>query len=336
MNLFNNQSWDDLTHPVRWDKGLRQAMGELEARLPGMLGAGIWLHRNVSRYDLEQIDEPGAHPPMGKEWPLMYLVCRYRKALLGFQLVKRERCNSGGMPWKTTDSVAKGILCFRYVIDAEEPDVDLDRIMKDICVEARKIKKPLWRCSGNPVHFGKEGRCLTERGLVKEEAGVWLPTERGEDCGLMTLFTVKQDGKTTRELRWSPSTWKALTGNEETGPIPFQMRVDRLERGLASCDAYAAEAVRHLAEMPLKEYFRSCPEVSLHDMYTLRMELGLWNTCLFRSAATALYRRLLQAESKAEKDKLMPLLKLLALPIAKLDETERRLVVKKFRKGPFF
>ena len=33
MNLFDNQSWNELSRPVRWGKSIRPAMEVLEARL---------------------------------------------------------------------------------------------------------------------------------------------------------------------------------------------------------------------------------------------------------------------------------------------------------------
>ena len=40
-------------------------------------------------------------------------------------------------------------------------------------------------------------------------------------------------------------------------------------------DAFAAEAVRSLAEMPLEDYFRDCPEVSADDLAKLQRTLSL-------------------------------------------------------------
>lgn len=342
MNLFGNQSWNELARPTRWDERLRPAMGALESRLPGMLGAGFWLHRNVSSSDLERIKNPGSFPPTGNAWPVMYLVCWYRKVLIGFQLVNDDHndyCDPDGTSWrywKNTSSLAEGIPFFSYFIGADALDETLEQAMKDICLEARKSRKqrkPLWLCTGEPIHFDKGGESLAKQGLVKKEAGNWTSTERGEDCGLMTLFMVGRAGAVTRELRWSPATRKAQLCRGDPGSISFQARVEQLQRGFASCDAYAAEAVRRLAEMPLEEYFQSCPEVNLHDMRNLQKMLNLQNKCQFRTAAAALYRRMLKAKNKMDQAGLMSMLKLFALPIAKWDESERSSVLENFRKG---
>ena len=63
MNLFDNQSWNELSRPVRWGKSIRPAKEVLEARRPALLGVGGWLYRNVSWSDLQRIGEPGEYPP---------------------------------------------------------------------------------------------------------------------------------------------------------------------------------------------------------------------------------------------------------------------------------
>lgn len=330
MMIFPNQSWDEIARPARWDEAIRPAMAELESRLPSMLDVDIWLHRNVSRSDLVWIKTPQKQPAGGKSWPLMYLVGYYRKVLFGFQLVVRD-----GEDWKTADSVAEGLPCFRYSIGTKAASADLERIMKDICKEiqnVRKKQKLLWQCNSRPVHMNWERQRLLERGLIQKEAGSWFPTERGEDFGLITRLTTGKDGITKRELRWSSYTEKALTNGKETGPIPLEVRFDRLEQGLSCRDADAAKMVRQLAEMPLEDYIL-CPDVSKNDLLKLQNALGLQSGCVFRTAAAALYSRLLQAESAEEKERLMPLVGLLALPITNMKQEDKTSVMRKFRKG---
>lgn len=332
MQLYQNQSWNEIAQPVRWKEAIRPAMAELEARLPGMLGADIWLHRNVSRSDLDRITGPQEYPAGGKCWPLMYLVCYYRKALFGVQLEVRD-----GVNWKMETRIADGLSCFRYAIDAKRPSEDLERVLKDISEEAYKAKrkqKPLWQCSSRLIHmkWENERRRLLERGLVRLEEGVWHPTERGEDVGLITCLTVGKGGVTKRELRWSLSTEKMVMGIKESGPISLQARFDQLEQGLSCRDSNAAKMVQQLAEMPLADYILG-PDVNESDLIKLQNALGLQSGCVFRTAAAALYRRLHEARSAEEKESLMPLVGLLALPIANMKQENKASVMRKFRRG---
>ena len=318
--------WQELTRPGRWPKSLRPAMAGLEARLPGMMGVNIWLHRNVSVSDLELIGNPSVSPTADELWPLMYLVCRFRKALLGVQLVNRKEQDT----WKVETLIMEGVPCFSYAIDTENPAADLESILDDLNEEARKLQKrqkPLWQCRSNLVRMDKEGRILMERGLVEERAGSPIPTQRGEDCGLMTLFVKGR----APEVRCSPSTWRALIGGR-TNPASLQARVERLRQGMASTDAYAAEAVLQLAEMPLEDYFRPFPEVSPQDLNHLRKALGLPDACRFRTAAAELCHRLSWEGDPGKRSRLHTLLALLAMPIAGSSDQENKIVLKNFRK----
>ena len=112
----------------------------------------------------------------------MYLVCRFRKVLLGVRLV--ERCRQDCWKAKTFD--LEGTPCFCYAIDGKDPTANLGAILDDICEEAGKIqkrKKLLWRCRSGLVYMNKDGESLAECGLVREEAGGWAATERGEASG---------------------------------------------------------------------------------------------------------------------------------------------------------
>lgn len=334
MKLFYRQSWDELSRPERWGEAVRPAMEELEARLPAMLDASAWLYRNVSWSDLARIGEPGTHPPAGSVWPLMYMVGRYKKALLGVCLIAGKGCAPGSKSWKNVFFAAKGLPCILYAVDPEVP-ASMEAVLKDICREnfkARRKTERTWECIAGPAHIRQEAARLAGRGLVKEENGVWLPTERGEDAGLITLFTAGTAGKTERSIRWTPSTQKALSGGR-AGPVPLQARIKRLELGLACQDAWAAETVQRLAEMPLADYFRGCPEVKGPDLARLQTALGLENGCLFRTAAAALFRCMQQAGDGGKREQLRLLAGMLALPVARMDEEERSFVVETFRKG---
>lgn len=327
MNVYEALPLDEMTTPGRWAECLRPAMRELESRLPGMLDAGAWIHRNVSVSDLERLEGPADPPKANDAWPLMYLVCRFRKVLLGVRLV--ERCRQDCWKAKTFD--LEGTPCFCYAIDGKDPTANLGAILDDICEEAGKIqkrKKLLWRCRSGLVYMNKDGESLAECGLVREEAGGWAATERGEAFGLMTLFTAWQPP----QVRWSPSTqkaWKRMRGGESE-TVPLQTRLDRLEQGLASSDAYAASSVMQLAELPLEAYFRCCPEVEPQDLCYLREALRLPDACRFRTAAAALCRRLREAEGTEEWPRLLALLALFVMPITEMSEGQKTAVLCRF------
>ena len=320
MRQFNDRFWDELSRPARWGKPIRPAMEELETRLPALLGAGAWLYRNVSWSDLARIGESGTHPPAGCAWPLMYMVGYYSKARLGICLKARKGYVLGSKGWKTVFSAAEGLPCVLYAVDPEAP-ASMELVLKDICREAlevRRRQKLKWQCTAGPARLSKEALCLAGSSLVKEVNGVWLPTEHGEDAGLITLFTAGKDGKTERSMRWSPSTQKALSSAKD-GPVPLQARIKQLEQGLAGQDACAAKAVQRLAEMPLADYFRGCLGVDTPDLAKLQTTLGLGKGCLFRTAAAALFRRMQQVGDREKMEQLRPLVKMLAMPVARVD-----------------
>lgn len=342
--MFEADTWDELSRPARWADALRPAMEELENTLPGKMGAGIWLHRNVSWSDLERVGSPGVHPSAGYGWPLPYLVCSYRKALFGVLLDtvqmqglegKTMECFPGAVPYAGTRET--GLPCFCYVLDPENPNA-AKQAVQDICKQAAKAvrgKTPSWKCGSSPVHPEREaeGKALLRRGLAEERNGELIPTRRGEDFGLMTLFLPGPGGTVKRSIRWSPSTKRALTGGKEPDFIPLQARAARIGQGLACRDSYAAREVLRLAEMPLEEYFRQCPDVRASDLRLLREILGLQSGCRFRTAAAALYRRMGQAEKKPETELFNNIAGFLAFPAAQFDESEKESILTNFRKG---
>ena len=334
MELFDNQSWDELSHPVRWGEAIRPAMEELETCLPALLGADIWLYRNVSWSDLARIGESGAHPHAGNVWPLMYMIgCRHN-VLFGVHLKACRNEITGKKGWKTVVRAENGLHCISYAVDTKNP-VSMELLLQDICQEVRKARNyqsPKWQCVAGPARLSEEAAYLSN--LVKVEKGVWIPTDYGEDAGLITLFTVGKDGKTERSICWSPSTQRALC-DTKAEPAPLQARIKQLERGLAYHKAYAAEAVQRLAEISLEDYFRDCPEVDASDLAKLQTALGLQKGCQFRTAAASLFRFMRQAKNRTAVKQLRPLVGMLALPIARMDDKERFIVMEKFRKGQF-
>jgi len=330
MDLFEGQRWDELSQPVQWNKRLGPVMEALEARLPSMLGSGIRLHRNVSWSDLEPVEGPKEYPVGGVDWPLMYLVCRYQKVLFGFSLEERDELSLG---WKTIGNAVKGIPYFSYAIAPDDPS-DLEALLRDIVGEMAYIWKPIWQCATLQVHPEGEDCSLISRRLVSEAENGWLPTELGEDCGLIALFT-NDGGRVRQETHWSDATRKDLLGSRESKLIPLQIRENRLEKGLASSEAAAAKAVSEMAGLPLSDYLLSCPYITQADLQKLQTVLGLPDGCSFLRAAAALYRRIAETPDEMGKARLTPLMGLLSLPLISPDEMESNLLLTSFRKGRF-
>lgn len=336
MKMCQNQSWGELSRPARWRPAVQPAMEALEKQLPSLLGGHIWLHRNVSWSDLNRIGDASAHPQAGRGWPLQYLVCDYRKALFAIRLVAPNPNQRLKLAFTTFESRMQGIPCFNYRFDPKKPE-DIQKIMENVQKEVRNaLRNPkAWQCATSPVHAGWETDRLARLGFCEAAGGGWIPTQRGEDAGLITLFRKGKDGAAQPELRWSAPTRQALLGSLEPGPIPLNVREARLGRELASSDYFAAQAVRQLAEMPLEDYFRDCPEVQQADLEKLQKTLGLGRGCLFRTAAAALYRRLKSVRDAREENRVLLLAGLLAMPASRLEQKDKNTVIQKFREGRF-
>ena len=146
--------WQELTRPGRWPKSLRPAMAGLEARLPGMMGVNIWLHRNVSVSDLELIGNPSVSPTADELWPLMYLVCRFRKALLGVQLVNRKEQDT----WKVETLIMEGVPCFsgqQHLLFYQEIDAHAIIIVGGGKNGYQKTARKREGCNGSKTFMGK-------------------------------------------------------------------------------------------------------------------------------------------------------------------------------------
>lgn len=334
MHMYNGQQWHDLSRPLLREKSLLPVMAEFESRLPLRLAPGFWLHRNISWSDVEAVDGSGAPPP-DPCWPLMYVIGKYRRAVLGVELHIRPAEDSDKFKLGVIFSAPRGLRCLAYYIDPANPGA-VDAVVDNVAAQVanlRRAGRPAWMCATTPAHPEKTGSTLLARRLVEEAENGFLPTLRGEEAGLTAMFT-NDGGKVRRDVRWSAATKRVLDCPPEIGPISLKKRGERLEKGLASSGQAAKAAVLRLADMPLEKYLLSGPGITLNDLKKVRAILRLRDGCTFQDAAAALYRRW-EGLSASGRALLMPVLTLFALPGCQVEDNLRERVLANFRKGVY-